>query len=160
MLRASLFCGQFSLTYPLILRLLKNPVISTEHSSASMPPVICVECPKGSMNRFITPPHDPVTSSRAPKNTLSIRDMMMAPAHIGHGSSVTYREQPLSRQSPLVLQASLIASSSACAVAWFFFSRLLRPRPITAPPASTTTQPTGASPSSPASRASARASCI
>ena len=69
-----------------------------------------------------------------------------APAHIGQGSSVTYSVQPLSLHPPKVEQALSIASISACAVAFFSFSRRLYALEITSPLPFTTIAPTGISP--------------
>ena len=56
---------------------------------------------------------------REAKKAYALEEFMrlctMAPAHIWHGSSVTYIVQSSSRQSPVFLLAFLIAVSSACA---------------------------------------------
>ena len=88
-----------------------------------------------------------------------MRELMSAPAHIGHGSSVTYRSQRCSRQPPSFLHAFSMASISAWCSAFFFVSRRLRPRP-TILPSQTTTAPTGTSPSSAAFCASLSAAFI
>src|SRR5699024_8946184 len=89
-----------------------------------------------------------------------MRELMMAPAHMGQGSRVTYRVHPVSRQEPTAAQATLMASTSAWAVARPSASRRLRPRPIISPSGETMTQPTGTSPWGMQARASFRASCM
>ncbi len=48
-----------------------------------------------------------------PITTFFIRDCTMAPAHIWHGSKVTYITQSSSLQSPVFFDAFLMAVSSA-----------------------------------------------
>src|SRR6267142_2629186 len=86
---------------------------------------------------------------------------MIAPAHIAHGSSVTYSVQSVSRHDCIASDAAPIATISACAVASRSDSTWLRPRPITTPPW-TMTQPIGTSSASAAacaSRSAARIPC-
>ena len=61
-------------------------------------------------------PTIPALSSHAPNTTRLRRDSTIAPAHMAHGSSVTYSVQPLRRQELSAAAASRIASTSACAV--------------------------------------------
>ena len=70
----------------------------------------------------------------------------MAPAHIVHGSRVTTSVQPSSRHEPRAAAACRMATTSACPVGSWSRSRMLRPWPITSPPASTTSAPIGTSP--------------
>ena len=104
-------------------------------------------------------PAAPDFESHAPKTTRGRCAFKIAPAHMGHGSSVTYSVHCHSRQPPSVRQASPMASSSAWASAVFPFSRRLRPRP-TMRSSSVITHPTGTSPSAAASCASRSASRI
>lgn len=64
---------------------------------------------------------------------------------MGHGSLVTYRVQPSSRQSPRASWAAVRAIISACAVASLSVSTWFQPRAITWP-SLTTTAPMGTSP--------------
>src|SRR6185312_1807289 len=98
----------------------------------------------------------PAFASQAPKTTRSTRASTIAPAHIAHGSSVTYSVQPSSLQLPSTRDASRIAIISACAVASLSRCVLLAPRPTISSPR-TTTAPTGTSPAAAASRASSSA---
>ena len=109
---------------------------------------------------MITLPTEPVFSSFAPYTTVDMRALIIAPAHMGQGSSVTKSAQPERFQAPSAAQAARMASTSAWAVASRFSSRRLRPRPIISPEGETTTQPTGTSPFSAASRANDSASSI
>ena len=61
----------------------------------------------------MTLPHEPVFSSFAPNTTVGILELIIPPAHMGQGSSVTNIVQPLRRQSPTASQAMRIASISA-----------------------------------------------
>ena len=58
-------------------------------------------------------PHAPIASSSVPNTMRSTRAFTVAPAHMGHGSSVTYSVQPVNRQEPSTFAACSIASSSA-----------------------------------------------
>ena len=69
----------------------------------------------------------------------------IAPAHIWHGSRVTYNVQPSSRQSPSFFDACSMASISACASVVFFRFLLLKPLAIILS-SWTMTQPIGTSP--------------
>ena len=51
----------------------------------------------GCAKRSITDPHAPVLGSLAPNTRRAMRAFRMAPAHIGHGSSVTYSSHPGNR---------------------------------------------------------------
>jgi len=59
------------------------------------------------------------------------RALMRAPAHMGQGSSVTYKSQSDSRQRPKTSQALFRASISACIRAFCLSSRRLRPTAMT-----------------------------
>ena len=74
-----------------------------------------------------------------------MRACTMAPAHMGHGSMVTYSTVLSSRQLPMCRAASSMAIISACASGLARSSRSLWPAAITSP-SSTTTAPTGTSP--------------
>ena len=86
----------------------------------------------------------------------SIREFTSAPAHITHGSSVTYSVQSTRRQCPTAAAASRSASTSACAVGSPVSSRSLCRRAITTP-SRTTTAPIGTSSCASAARASSSA---
>ena len=88
-----------------------------------------------------------------------MRACTMAPAHIGHGSSVTYSVQPSSRQLPSAAAACVMAIISAWAVGSRSASRSLRAAASTRP-SRTMTAPTGASSAAAAASASASASCM
>ena len=60
----------------------------------------------GMCSRSTREPAAPVFGSAAPPTTRGICAFKMAPAHIGHGSSVTYSAHCQSRQPPRVLHAS------------------------------------------------------
>ena len=45
---------------------------------------------RSSKCRLVAPPRQPILGSDKPKKTLPILDVMVAPAHIGQGSLVTY----------------------------------------------------------------------
>ena len=55
----------------------------------------------------------PALTSGQPYTTLSILLLTIAPLHIGQGSTVTYKVQPLKRQRANFLQASSITITSA-----------------------------------------------
>ena len=76
---------------------------------------------------------------------LDILDCSIALAHIGHGSSVTYKSQSSNRQDFNFLHAFWIAKISAWCVAIWLFSRLLYALAIILL-FLTTTAPTGTSP--------------
>ena len=61
-----------------------------------------------------TLPIAPAAGSRVPHTTRPMRAPRIAPAHIGQGSSVTYRVQSARRHAPHARQASPIALISAC----------------------------------------------
>ena len=109
--------------------------------------------------KFITEPKEPALLSYAPKVTFLIREFIIAPAHMGHGSRVTNNSHCQSRQPPRVRQALFIASISAWLSAFLLSSRRLRPSP-TIIPFLTTTAPTGTSPSAALIAASSAARCI
>ena len=69
--------------------------------------------------------------SFAPNTTRGIRALIIAPAHIGQGSNVTYSVHCHRRQPPNARQAPSIASNSAWQSAFFPTSRRFRPRAIT-----------------------------
>ena len=75
-----------------------------------------------------------------------MRDCAIAPAHIAHGSKVTIKVHPSSRDFCNRVDAFLIATISACAVGSLFASRSLDPVPTTTPSALTIIAPTGTSP--------------
>jgi hypothetical protein len=110
-------------------------------------------------SRSPTDPPIPALSSQAPKTTRSSRPSTIAPAHIAHGSSVTYSVAPASRESPAAAIAARIARSSAWAVASPSATIPFRAL-ASATPARTTMAPTGTSPAALAARASSRAARI
>jgi hypothetical protein len=81
----------------------------------------------------------------------------MAPAHIGHGSSVTYRVQPSSRHERRAAAAWVMAIISAWAVGSRSCSRWLCARATTPRCGATMTAPTGTSSAAAAVSASSRA---
>ena len=93
------------------------------------------------INRLIQPPQAPVFASGQPK-ARGRTAVDVAPAHMGHGSLVTYRVQPSNRQSPKASWAAVRAIISAWAVASLSVSTWFQPRPITRP-SFTTMAPTG-----------------
>ena len=96
--------------------------------------------------------------SRTPAR--STRALTIAPAHIGHGSCVTYSVAPTSRQPPTAAAACRMRDRSRRGPSGSAaLSRRLPPRPTISPP-TTTTAPTGTSPSAAAACASASASCM
>src|SRR5579859_1569075 len=138
----------------------KNEDRSSEACSASTPGVTGSSwLRRGSAHRLYNDPHAPAFGSAAPNTSPPTRPAMSAPAHIGHGSSVTYRVVSPSRQVPRTVAARCKARISAWAVGSFRASRSLRPRPTMRPPA-TTTAPTGTSPALPAATASSSASAM
>ncbi len=58
-------------------------------------------------------PQQPFLSSYDPNISFETLELIIAPAHIGHGSFVTYIVQSFKRQSPIVLAAAVIAMISA-----------------------------------------------
>lgn len=60
--------------------------------------------------------------SGVPNTIFPICDQPSAPAHIGHGSTVTYRVQLGRYLPPIVFAAAVMACISACAVTSFSFS--------------------------------------
>ena len=102
----------------------------------------------------------PALASVAPYTRREMRADIIAPAHIGHGSSVTYSVQPVRRQRESFRPASRIARISACAVASRSASHILCARTTTPPSSSMRTAPTGTSPDSIARRASSKAIAI
>ena len=100
-----------------------------------------------------TLPSAPFFGSRAPYTQRLMRACTIAPAHIGHGSRVTYSVTSSSRQPPTARAAARSTLISACAAA-------SRRRSIALPAAAITTRsrtataPTGTSPRRPAARAS------
>ena len=80
---------------------------------------------------LIDEPNAPPLISGAPYTTLFILDWIIAPLHIMHGSTVTYKSQSTSLQLLSFLLALVMASISACEETRFFFSLLLWPRAIT-----------------------------
>src|SRR4051794_24256515 len=90
-----------------------------------------------------------------------MRARSAAPAHIGHGSSVTTSAQSSRRQPSRARAASVMASSSACAVGSPASSRSLCRRASTSPSERRTiTAPTGTSSCATAARASSSATPI
>ncbi len=84
------------------------------HSSSSIPnSTIGLWLKLGLSNRFITEPQQPIFKSFAPITTLSILELIMAPAHMGQGSKVTYKVQSMRRQFFKFLLASFMANISA-----------------------------------------------
>jgi len=71
---------------------------------------------RGCLTMSPTDPAIPAFSSHAPNTSAFTRDSTIAPAHIAHGSSVTYSVQSSSRHDPRARAASRNASSSAWAV--------------------------------------------
>src|SRR5688572_25528867 len=72
---------------------------NARHSCSRTPRVISQRWLKvGNCSRLITPPAAPAFGSGAPKTTRATRAWTIAPAHIGHGSLVTYSVQSFSRQ--------------------------------------------------------------
>ncbi len=65
--------------------------------------------------------------------TRSMRDCTRAPAHIWHGSRVTYMVQPSKRQSPIFLLARRMAVISAWDKVYLSVFRRLYPRAMTFP---------------------------
>src|SRR5699024_1151438 len=99
-------------------------------------------------------PTAPVRGSHAPNTTFATRANTSAPAHIVHGSTVTARVQPVSRQpSPYSRAAARSASTSACAVGSPNSSRALRAADNTEPSGANTTAPIGRSAPPPPDRA-------
>ena len=127
-------------------------------SSSRMPPTTSARTgSRRSRSTSYTDPAAPAFSSHAPNTTRPTRACRIAPAHIRHGSRVTVSVHPSRFHDPTDAAACRRATTSAWAVGSAVASRRLRPSPIAAPPASTTTAPTGISPASAARAASARA---
>ncbi|MNP22901.1 hypothetical protein D3C76_1155910 [compost metagenome] len=84
-------------------------------------------------NILVIEPTAPFFSSLAPIYTFDILDCIIAPAHIVHGSSVTYISHPSSLQLFSFLHAFSIHIISACARLLFFFSLKLYDFEITIP---------------------------
>jgi hypothetical protein len=101
-------------------------------------------------------PTAPLSKSYAANTTRCTLARAIAAAHIGHGSRVTYKTHPSSRQSWRRLALERNASISACAVGSLALSRVLCAE-ASSSPALATTHPTGISPSSRALLASSRA---
>ena len=80
---------QFSDMSIFYLSLLKKLFKSSEHSSSMIPPKHSGLKLNGISKRFVIVPHAPFLKSYAPKNTFGMWALMIAPAHIGQGSSVT-----------------------------------------------------------------------
>ena len=80
-----------------------------------------------------------------------------APAHIGQGSTVTYKVQSVRYLPPMASVAAVMATISAWAVVSISRSVILCPRPITRP-RDTMTAPMGISPAARAACASRSAS--
>ena len=89
-------------------------------------------------------PAQPAFGFMLPMTTSLTLACTIAPAHIWHGSSVTYSVQPSSRQSPSFLLAFRIAFSSAWDSVFLSVFLRLYPRAITFP-SYTITQPIGTS---------------
>lgn len=138
-------------------RSLKKPESNARDSSARRPDSTRARWfSRGSSEIRYKLRHAPVLGSSAPYTTRSTRLKTIDPAHIGHGSSVTYSVHPSSRQLSRVRPANVKASRSAWAVGSCSVSRKLNAWAITRSPR-TITAPTGTSPNLAASRASARA---
>src|SRR6267154_2611315 len=86
-----------------------------------------------------------------------MRAKEIAWAHIGQGSSVTWRSHSTSRGAPSLAAAARIASISACAVGSFVSSVRLPASASTSPDGPMITAPIGTSPRSAAARACASA---
>lgn len=137
----------------------KKSVINRAHSISHTPPTTSGTWPTwGSRGMSQIEPHAPNLASHAPNTIRPTCVCRHAPAHIGHGSKVTINVQSARFHVPSDRAACVMALTSACANGSACASRRLRPRPITAPPASSTTAPTGTSPSAAASRANSIAS--
>src|SRR5579875_144184 len=76
----------------------KNLPSSSAHSCCRTPPTASSRCGLGlSATTFQALPHAPALGSQAPKTRCEMRDCMIAPAHIRHGSRVTTIVHPSSR---------------------------------------------------------------
>lgn len=131
---------------------LKKFFIRSAASSANMPPItIVLGCSAwGAYLRY------PLFSSLVPYTSFPICDHAMAPAHITHGSTVTYSVH-VSKYFPLrYSSAAVTACISACAVTSWSVSVRLCPFPIIWS-LHTTTAPIGTSSFARAFLASARA---
>ena len=95
----------------------------------------------------------------------------MSPAHMMHGSNVTYTVQPVSLHTPSSAAAAFMATNSACPAGSCCVSRMLHARAITRGSARgrrvalsigryTTTAPMGTSPIAAARCASSSAMCM
>ena len=109
----------------------KKAVSNPAHTSSNTPPVTPGAWLYGNAKRFTTEPQEPAFWSFAPNTTRGIRALIIAPAHIGQGSNVTYSVHCHRRQPPNARQAPSIASNSAWQSAFFPTSRRFRPRAIT-----------------------------
>src|SRR5256712_7874033 len=136
---------------------LRNSCSNARHSSSSTPPTTSMRWFKRRSSGMLrTEPQAPPLGSLTPKTTRSTRARTAAPMHIAHGSIVTYRVPPTSRQVRSCADASRIAISSAWAVGSCQTSRRLCARAATVP-ATTSTAPIGTSPAAAARRASSNA---
>src|ERR1700724_2353781 len=92
----------------------KKPRNSAALSSARTPELHCTRwLSRGSCTRFPREPQNPAFGSAAPYTNRSILLATRAPAHMGHGSRVTYMLHPARRQPRTRRAASRSASSSA-----------------------------------------------
>src|SRR6185312_8007124 len=115
------------------------------HSSASSPDWTAGRwLSRGSARMSSTLPEAPALGSVVPKTTRGTRASTIAPAHMAHGSSVTYSTESSTRQLPRAWAAARRAIISAWAVGSSRSSRSLWPAPITSP-SWTTMAPTGMS---------------
>ena len=75
------------------------------HLSSKTPKTISGLWFSGRAQRSVTLPRAPALGSFAPIITDGTLELIIAPAHMGHGSKVTYNVQPVSRQVPSAAQA-------------------------------------------------------
>src|SRR5690606_21168253 len=138
----------------------KNSRSTSAHSSALTPAATSGRWfSRGWRRTSPTEPAKPALSSHAPNTTRSARASTIAPAHMAHGSSVTYKVQPASRWSPRSATARRSARSSACDVASESPTIEFR-ADASSTPSWTITAPTGTSPALAAARASSSARAI
>ena len=104
-----------------------------------------------------TEPHAPALGSIAPITSLDTLASTIAPAHMLHGSSVTYTVHPVSHFAPSFSSAAARASISACADELLMVSTRLCAL-LMISPSLTTSAPTGTSPARAACSASSSAS--
>ncbi len=124
----------------------KNSRTSCPHSASITPPITSGRCAsRRSRKRSQAEPAAPYASFQAPNTTREMRANWIAPAHIGHGSSVTAMVQPSNRHVPTVSAARRSARTSACAVGSPLASRSLTACAMIRPSESSTTAPTGTS---------------